>query len=417
MPDDASPLPTHLDRVMCLRCGFGDVVMALPALRAWRAEQARPVLWLATRPGVDLAEVLAQPGDAVGTYLQLGLEHWGDAGDAAVRRRCARWVSGLGPRTRFTGLMHAPEGLRDAAVDAGFGQTNAQEDQPVELAAAQAGAGTAAFVSEAAAAGWGLRGVPPGHATLEPPRRHRAAADAFLHAVGLPRPGRPLLAAAVNGGSDLKVWPPERLAAALLGRPAGMDALLVAGPDAERAAAVQRRLPGPLPELGPVHLLTAAAVLARCDALLTNDSGLLHLAAAVGTPCVAVFGPTAARFYMPRVSRGGPPAGEAVEAPRGGPGGVPCPLREPEHLGPPACILRGGCRWDPGAGALRPADAPGGGGTSGGGLRSCIDRVPVAAVSAALERVLEGSGGGHLGQAAAAAPAAPAAGGSALIRG
>ena len=384
MPDDASPLPTSFDRVMCLRCGFGDVVMALPALRAWRAERRRPVLWLATRPAVDLADVLAEPGDAVGTYLQLGLKHWGDPGDAAVQRRCAEWVGRLAPGTRFTGLMHAPEGLRDAAVEAGFGEANAQEDQPVELAAALAGAGTAAFVSDAAAAGWGLREVPPGRSTLEVPQPHRDAGDAFLRSAGLPRTGRPLLAAAVNGGSDLKVWPPERLAAAISGRPAGVDALLVAGPDAERAAAVQRLLPAPLPELGPVHLLTAAAVLRRCAALLTNDSGLLHLAAAVGTPSVAVFGPTSARFYMPRIGRGGPPAGEAVEAPFEGPGGVPCPLREPEHLGPPACILDGACRW--------------GRGQAAGGLRSCIDRVPVAAVSAALERVLP--------RAAAGAPAA-----------
>jgi len=37
-----------------------------------------------------------------------------------------------------------------------------------------------------------------------------------------------------------------------------------------------------------------ASILAACDAVLTNDSGPLHLAAAVGTPCVAVFCATSA---------------------------------------------------------------------------------------------------------------------------
>jgi heptosyltransferase-2 len=43
----------------------------------------------------------------------------------------------------------------------------------------------------------------------------------------------------------------------------------------------------------------SAAVLARCSVLVTNDSGLLHVAAAVKTPTVAIFGPTNAYRYHP----------------------------------------------------------------------------------------------------------------------
>jgi heptosyltransferase-2 len=52
-----------------------------------------------------------------------------------------------------------------------------------------------------------------------------------------------------------------------------------------------------------------AGGLAGCDALLTNDSGLLHLAEAVGTPVVALFGPTVREFgYFPVL-----PASRVVE--------------------------------------------------------------------------------------------------------
>jgi len=43
---------------------------------------------------------------------------------------------------------------------------------------------------------------------------------------------------------------------------------------------------------GDVGIRNLAALLARCSLLLTNDSGLMHLATAVGTPVVAIFGPT-----------------------------------------------------------------------------------------------------------------------------
>ena len=47
-----------------------------------------------------------------------------------------------------------------------------------------------------------------------------------------------------------------------------------------------------------------AARLARCSRLVTNDSGLLHIAEAVGTPVLALFGPTVREFgYFPILAR------------------------------------------------------------------------------------------------------------------
>jgi heptosyltransferase II len=56
---------------------------------------------------------------------------------------------------------------------------------------------------------------------------------------------------------------------------------------------------GLLTLVGRTDLPTLAGVLANCRALVTNDSGAMHLAAAVGTSVTAVFGPTDERATRP----------------------------------------------------------------------------------------------------------------------
>jgi ADP-heptose:LPS heptosyltransferase len=51
--------------------------------------------------------------------------------------------------------------------------------------------------------------------------------------------------------------------------------------------------------VGAVDLPTAVACLRRCRVFLGNDSGLMHLAAAAGTPTLGLFGPSHARRYGP----------------------------------------------------------------------------------------------------------------------
>jgi ADP-heptose:LPS heptosyltransferase len=51
--------------------------------------------------------------------------------------------------------------------------------------------------------------------------------------------------------------------------------------------------------MGHLALPEAAAVLARCAIFIGNDSGLMHLSAAAGTPTLGLFGPTSAEEYGP----------------------------------------------------------------------------------------------------------------------
>jgi heptosyltransferase III len=51
--------------------------------------------------------------------------------------------------------------------------------------------------------------------------------------------------------------------------------------------------------IGKVDLPTAAACLRRCALYIGNDSGLMHMAAAVGTPTLGLFGPGNETRYGP----------------------------------------------------------------------------------------------------------------------
>jgi heptosyltransferase-2 len=97
-----------------------------------------------------------------------------------------------------------------------------------------------------------------------------------------------------------KRWPGYPGLAAALDRPvvvvgSAADRLLV-GVDVASAAAGRVHLAA-----GEVSLRAAAALIARASVLVTNDSAPLHLATAVGTPVVAIFGPTVPGFgFGPR---------------------------------------------------------------------------------------------------------------------
>ena len=104
-----------------------------------------------------------------------------------------------------------------------------------------------------------------------------------------------------------KRWLPERYAAVAerLGRRTGARVAILGSaserPLAERIAAL---LPTPPRILcGDTDLGGLVGVLAELRLLISNDSGPMHLAAALGTPTLAVFGPTDWRETAPRGAR------------------------------------------------------------------------------------------------------------------
>lgn len=120
-----------------------------------------------------------------------------------------------------------------------------------------------------------------------------------------PALGRPLVGVHVSGGRAIKQWPPERFAevAARLADVRGA-AIVATGAPGDRAlvsglqAALAPRLV--LDASAADGLLVSAALLSQLDVLVTGDTGPMHLASAVGTPVVAVFGPSAPARYAPR---------------------------------------------------------------------------------------------------------------------
>ena len=117
-----------------------------------------------------------------------------------------------------------------------------------------------------------------------------------------------------GSGSPAKRWPAGRFVELIRRwREQGREVVAVIGEaDVEEAKVLARELPD-LPVLAGLTLTDLAGTLVECAGFLGNDSGITHLAAAVGLPVVALFGPSDADTWAPR-GRGGV---KVVRAPEG----------------------------------------------------------------------------------------------------
>ncbi|MEA2013686.1 MAG: lipopolysaccharide heptosyltransferase II [Thermodesulfobacteriota bacterium] len=93
-----------------------------------------------------------------------------------------------------------------------------------------------------------------------------------------------------------KMWFPERFAAVadkLVSDFSARVMLFGSSGDSERTILAQQHSKNDLIGMaGKTSLKEAIALIARCDIFISNDSGLMHLAGALGVPLVAIFGST-----------------------------------------------------------------------------------------------------------------------------
>ena len=291
---------------------LGDAVMALPAVSDIRRHAATRRVIVAARPGVaGLWTIVAGVDDVVIIPRARGAARWQTLGEhAEAIRRTGADTAVLLPNSLQTALV-----ARRAAIPERWGYRRSLR-------------------------GWLLtRAVPRPRGLVHQTDyyRHLVAALGIANGDRVPRLDVP--AGVVDGARDMlagagctpgarllgiapgaayggaKRWPPERFAAvaAELARAHGLVPVLV-GSDADRAAtsAIEAELgkishPGPAPAAinlaGRTDVPQLAGVLALCAAFVSNDSGAMHLAAAVGTPVLALFGPTDERVTAPVAAR------------------------------------------------------------------------------------------------------------------
>jgi len=137
------------------------------------------------------------------------------------------------------------------------------------------------------------------HVPLDP--RAQEAAAQFWHTMGLPTQG--VVAFHPGSGGAYKLWPMAGWKHVMAwAAQQGIPGLLISGP-AEQAHDTQLWPTADMPCWPRAHHLPLphlAAILARCQVVVGHDSGVTHLAAAVGTTTLALFGPTDPFVWGPR---------------------------------------------------------------------------------------------------------------------
>ncbi len=110
-----------------------------------------------------------------------------------------------------------------------------------------------------------------------------------------------------GGTWQSKRWPPVRFGelARRLTSSSGARVLLLTGPGEETIVREVRAATTADVEVMPTRALReTAAVIGACDAVVSNDGGILHLSVALGVPTVGIFGPTEPDIWFPYEGKG-----------------------------------------------------------------------------------------------------------------
>ncbi|MBF0551104.1 MAG: glycosyltransferase family 9 protein [Deltaproteobacteria bacterium] len=168
---------------------------------------------------------------------------------------------------------------------------------------------------------------------LQPTPANRAGGKEWLTQHGVDW-ARPVLAFHPGSGSRLKLWPAANLAALIdwAGLSFNIQPLLIVGPaDDDAAAAVLNLIKSPTPIIARhLPLSELSGILSLCAGLVGHDSGIAHLAAALGLRVVTIFGPTDPLIWAP-----GSPLAIIVSAPSAC---APCGLSQARECPEQICL-------------------------------------------------------------------------------
>ena len=301
---------------------IGDVILTTPLVRALRATHPDAIVHFATRracapllegnPNID--RVLTLPEDDDGGLRALArtirAERYDHVLDLHGTLR-ARLLRLLVPAPRWRG--YRKHTLRRWALTR-LKQNWFGEVVPV----------AERYFDAAAALGVRPDGGPP---EVFPSAGARAAAAAALREAGLGE-GEAYVAIAPGAQHATKRWP-ESSWAELARRmaEAGLRVVVVGGREDVEAGEGIVAASGAVSVAGALDLPGSAAVLEGARALASGDTGVMHLATAVGTPVVALFGPTVREFgFFPYSSRATVLERELPCRPCSTHGGPACPL-------------------------------------------------------------------------------------------
>jgi lipopolysaccharide heptosyltransferase II len=275
---------------------LGDTVMAVPSLVAVRAAwpEARVLAagpWAPLLAGQGLADVLLDYPRAWGGRLR--------AADAVAR--FAPELALVLPNSIESALAARYCGARRRVGYAGGGRSWLLTDAVAPPAPRPHQVDEYLLLAERAGAPVTTR-----EPRLAPPAGdapERVEARRLLEAAGVPPRGACSRIGVQLGAAygPAKLWPLERLIdfCRLLQARDATPVLLGAPGDAASAAAITAAVPAPS-LVGRDRPALLPAVLAELDALVSGDTGVGHLAAALGTPAVTLFGPTDPRLSAPR---------------------------------------------------------------------------------------------------------------------
>lgn len=303
-PMPADPIdPGSVREVLVLRLDrIGDVLMSFPALHDLR--RALPAARIRLAVGGWSEEIARNaPVDEVLVWSApwAGRPHEGAETFASLRRkaralRAARLdlAIDLQGDVRAAWLMHETRARRRAGYANTGGRYLLTDVVPLDE--------TISWVEQNRRAVSQLVGITGIEPTFQPlTRKDREFATSLFGSLDLER-RRPLVAIHPSGGRLVKQWPIERWAEVGLRLQEEQGAtVLVTGSEADRplAARLAAGLAAkPIDLTGRLSTRETLAVIAAVDLFLSPDTGPMHMACAVDTPSVSVFGPSdPARYF------------------------------------------------------------------------------------------------------------------------